>query len=331
MDEDSMTNDLVLAELNTARTALAKADTIQKTKNVLDVAVAAETYAKRQKLGEEAINLATSIKVEALRQLGHMLKETPRAKGGDYGGETSDGNKRVPSLDAAPTLAEMGLDKKTSKLAQDIAALPEEQFEAVRGGILTLSRAVTETKRKEVRSNLESIEQQQAKELIGVYDVVVIDPPWAMEKIEREVRQNQTAFDYPTMELEEIGALSIPCADDCHVFLWTTQRFLPDAFRLFQAWGFKYTCTFNWHKKGGFQVVGLPQYNNEFVLYGRKGTPSFVDTKAFKTSFEGERRAHSEKPEEFYETLRRVTAGRRLDMFNRRKIEGFDGWGKESL
>lgn len=125
--------DLVLAELNTARTALAKADTIQKTKNVLDVAVAAETYAKRQKLGEEAISFATSIKVEALRQLGNMLKDTPRNKGSRLVGGSSkySGGSDVEPPDEVPTLSDMGLDKKTSKLAQDIASLPEEQDEQV--------------------------------------------------------------------------------------------------------------------------------------------------------------------------------------------------------
>jgi ParB/RepB/Spo0J family partition protein len=198
------------------------------------------------------------------------------------------------------------------------------------GAAKNVSDAIRKDKIEEVKANLESISAKEAKAVEGVYDVIVLDPPWIMEKIERDVAPEQTNFDYPTMGEEELAHIKIPAADNCHVFVWTTHKHLPVAFRLLDRWGFKYVCTFVWHKNGGYQPFGLPQYNNEFCLYAHKGNPQFVDFKDFFTCFNANRTGHSEKPEAFYEMLRRVTAGRRLDMFNRRKIDGFDGWGNEA-
>jgi len=192
-------------------------------------------------------------------------------------------------------------------------------------------KAAREMLNQENQRRNESLKAQVNPTPSGQYDVIVIDPPWPMQKIQRDVRPNQAGFDYPTMSEQEICALELPCADNCHVWVWATQKYLPVAFRCLDAWALKYVCTFVWHKPGGVQPYGLPQYNAEFALYARRGAPKFIDTKAFSTAFSAPRRAHSEKPEEFYRVLRRVTSGKRLDMFNRRKIDGFKGWGNESV
>jgi len=188
-----------------------------------------------------------------------------------------------------------------------------------------------EQKRTEVVAKLEDEKTKEAKAIQGVYDVIVIDPPWEMEKIERDVAPEQVEFDYHRMNEGELSALHIPTAENCHIWVWTTHKHLPLCLRLIEIWGLKYVCAFVWHKPGGFQPYDLPQYNCEFAIYARKGSPKFIDTKAFFTCFNAPRTKHSEKPENFYETIRRTTAGRRLDMFNRRKIQGFDGWGTESV
>jgi N6-adenosine-specific RNA methylase IME4 len=84
-----------------------------------------------------------------------------------------------------------------------------------------------------------------------------------------------------------------------------------------------------WHKAGGFQPFNLPQYNCEFVVYGRKGVPIFLETKNFFTCFNGMRREHSRKPDEFYQLVARVCPAPRLDCFSREKREGFDQYGNE--
>jgi N6-adenosine-specific RNA methylase IME4 len=185
-------------------------------------------------------------------------------------------------------------------------------------------------KRAQARQALDAVATREQKALAGVYDVIVVDPPWPVSFQGRKLYPNQVAMPYPTLTLDAIQALTLPMAETCHVWLWTTQRFLPAAVQCLAAWGLDYECCVTWCKPGGMQPMGLPQFTSEFVLYARKGSALFVDTTALSTWFQAERGDHSAKPEAFYAMVRRVTAGRRLDMFGRRPIEGFESWGAEA-
>ena len=277
-----------------------------------------------------------AINAERLRQLESQKVKSAAATARNLQRSKSDNVSdhepdKKPKRDTRKEMAEnTKLPERKLRGAALVIKERPDLADKVEQGEIKMADAVREIKRAEVVASLESVDAREQKALKGVYDVIVIDPPWPMQKIDRDERENQVAFDYPTMSEAEMADLEMPATDDCHMWLWTTHKFLPMALRLSEGWGFKYVCTFVWHKPGGFQPIGLPQYNCEFALYCRKGSPKFLDTKAFPTCFEAPRGGHSEKPEEFYDVVRRVTGGRKIDIFNRRKIEGFDVWGKEA-
>ena len=130
-------SDSVIVSMTRASLALAEAVTVGQTKTLIDIAYAAEIYSKRHHLSDEAIGRALSVKVDATRKLGEILKATPKAKA-----RFDEGSKKVPSRNDAPTLEELGLSKKESAVAQKLADLPEEQFEQVRLGNVTIAKAI---------------------------------------------------------------------------------------------------------------------------------------------------------------------------------------------
>lgn len=164
----------------------------------------------------------------------------------------------------------------------------------------------------------------------GIYRTIVIDPPWQMEKIEREVRHRQHGFDYPTMteaELAEFAPIFSLPAEDCHLYLWTTHKHLPVAFRLAEAWGFRYECLLTWVKNVGFTPFSWMR-STEHVLFCRKGSLD-VQKKGVRLDFQADVREHSRKPDEFYEIVRKVSPGPRIDVFSRESRSGFESWGNE--
>jgi N6-adenosine-specific RNA methylase IME4 len=176
--------------------------------------------------------------------------------------------------------------------------------------------------------------QRQGPSKLGKFETIVIDPLWPMTKIERDARPNQAGFSYPTMGDAELRAFASTvagmAAEDCHMFMWTTQKFQWLAKELIELYGFRPMFTMVWHKAGGFQPYGLPQFNCEFIIYARKGSPKFVSTKNLFCCFNGPRREHSRKPDEFYDMISLATKGPRIDVFSREQRDGFAQYGNET-
>jgi hypothetical protein len=142
-----MSTDLTVTQLDKARTALALAQDAVDAKRVADMAEAAEVLLKRQKYSEEVIKRATAIRVDALTLMGEFLKDGPKNKGtkGQLKGRSASGGaKREPPEKSAPTLAELGIDKKESRVAQALATIKTaapDAYEAIRSGQKPVSRA----------------------------------------------------------------------------------------------------------------------------------------------------------------------------------------------
>lgn len=167
----------------------------------------------------------------------------------------------------------------------------------------------------------------------GTYSCIVIDPPWDMKKIEREVHPEQGKFlDYPTMSLESIAdenwvPVRTHAAENCHLYLWVTQKYLPAGLLLMEQWGFRYQCLMTWRKNFGFTPFSW-MYDTEHVIFGRRGSLP-LQQNGLRLSFEAPVQGHSIKPDIFYDRVRAASPGPRIDMFARTEREGFDVWGNE--
>jgi hypothetical protein len=123
---------LSLTLLEEGRNALEQARTLADVKEIKDIAVGAERYARARKLGADALGYAIEIVLRADRRLGQLLNETPKhPPGPDRSGAVTD----------PPTLAELGISKNESSLAQQIADIPEPVFEELIANSDTLSKA----------------------------------------------------------------------------------------------------------------------------------------------------------------------------------------------
>ena len=81
----------------------------------------------------------------------------------------------------------------------------KEGLEALRKGDKTINRVYTAIKGEEIRAANEAIKAANPiPKADGKYKTIVIDPPWPMEKIDRDITPEQTDFGYPTMTEEEL-------------------------------------------------------------------------------------------------------------------------------
>ena len=124
-------SDAALVQLSRAQSALAECKTAMEAKQIADMAEAARVYLERTNASVATVNNATEIRLLAERQMGEFLKAMPKATGakGNPGGQGAE-IVRFPegTTQQPPTLADIGITKKQSHVAQKLAAIPEPEF-----------------------------------------------------------------------------------------------------------------------------------------------------------------------------------------------------------
>jgi hypothetical protein len=133
------------------------------------------------------------------------------------------------------------------------------------------------------------------------YRTVVMDPPWPMPESGKRsggrltntehvtadgrpmdpehtwwgtMQGRSVKLPYSTMTLAEIAALPVAqmAEDDAHLYVWTTNRFLEEAYGLVRGWGFRPAQMLVWCKPPqGVGMGGAFTTTTEFALFARRG------------------------------------------------------------
>ena len=173
------------------------------------------------------------------------------------------------------------------------------------------------------------------------YQIIYADPPWQYGKwgtgsdksaLAKSYNENAIPIPYQTMTIEEIKSLKVAnlADENCELYLWTTQKYLPFSFEVIASWGFKYCQTLTWCKKPmGTGQGGVYTPTTEFLILGRKGKMPKVD-RINTTWWELKRQSrHSKKPDFFRQLIEQLSNPPRIELFARDRILGWDAWGDE--
>jgi N6-adenosine-specific RNA methylase IME4 len=131
------------------------------------------------------------------------------------------------------------------------------------------------------------------------------------------------------MPVEEILALPVGelSAPESHLYLWTPVAKIPDALAVCEAWGFRYVGLLTWAKPG----LGLGTWwrvSTKHVVFGVRG--KLPTTPNLRNWFEAPRRRHSQKPNEFFALVEKVSPRPYLELFARGQRPGWVCWGNEA-
>ena len=298
---------------------------------------------REQKL-REAQDISEAV-LDAEVKIGELMAKVPKVTENQYTKVESD-TAVARQKSKHDVIRDAGFTPKQVQRFQTLAAHPElvEQAKAeARENDDIVSRSLVLNMVKEKKREAKAQRQEELREINtekverlaspldaqGLFQTIVIDPPWDWGD-EGDVNQlGRAKPEYHTMPIDEIERLPVAkiADDNCHLYLWVTNRSLPKAFRLIEAWGFRYITCLTWVKP----YYGMGNYfrgSTEQVLFCVKGSQP-LKRHDVGTHFEAPRgNGHSAKPDEFYKLVESCSYGPYIDVFGRSERPGWSVWGE---
>lgn len=159
------------------------------------------------------------------------------------------------------------------------------------------------------------------------YGCIYADPPWVYDN---QGTRAATGNHYNGLTVDELCELPIGdlVADDAHLHMWTTNAFLFECPRIFEAWGFEYRSTLVWVKP----QMGIGNYwrnSHEYLMTAIRGDAKRFNDKSLMSWMECDRGAHSAKPERVRHMVEKASHGPYLELFGRMPAPGWTVWGNQ--
>ncbi len=171
------------------------------------------------------------------------------------------------------------------------------------------------------------------------FGTILADPPWRFSnRTGKMAPEHKRLLRYSTMSHQEILELPVSdlSLDQSHLYLWVPNALILEGLEVMEAWGFTYKTNLVWYKirqDGGPDGRGVGFYFRnvtELILFGVRGSLRTLPPGRSQVNIISSRkREHSRKPDELYDIIERCSAGPYLELFARRRREGWTQWGDE--
>jgi N6-adenosine-specific RNA methylase IME4 len=176
----------------------------------------------------------------------------------------------------------------------------------------------------------ETIVSRNLEELISSgkkYGCVYADPPWLYGN---QGTRAATSNHYSGLTVNQLCEMPIRqlVEDDAHLHLWTTNGFLFEAPKIFDAWGFEFRSSLVWVKP----QMGIGNYwrnSHEYLLTAIRGAAKRFNDKSLKSWISHDRGKHSAKPEIVRSYIERASHGPYLELFGRHRVENWTVFGNQ--